>query len=56
MFLQGIAMVIAMIAAAVGYVVWGLEAGFFLMILFMALLTFAGAAVAALSFVKIEQF
>ena len=54
MFLQGIAMVIAMIAAAVGYVVWGLEAGFFLMILFMALLTFAGAAVAALSFVKME--
>lgn len=54
MFLQGIAMGIAIVAAVIGYMIWGLEAGFFLMILFMAILTFAGAAIASLSFAKME--
>lgn len=54
MFLQGIAMGMAIVAAVIGYMIWGLEAGFFLMILFMAILTFAGAAIASLSFAKME--
>ena len=54
MFLQGIAISVAIVAAVVGYFIWGLEAGFFLMILVMGLLTFAGAAIASVSFVKME--
>lgn len=54
MFLQGIAMSVAIVAAVVGYFIWGLEAGFFLMILVMGLLTFAGAAIASVSFMKME--
>lgn len=54
MFLQGLAMCAAIIAAVIGYFIWGLEAGFFLMILVMGLLTFAGAAIASVSFTKME--
>ena len=55
MILQGIAMCIAIIVAIAGYFAWGLEAGFFLMILAMGILTFAGAAGASVSFMKMEM-
>lgn len=53
-FLQGIAMSIALVAAVIGYFIWGMEAGFFLMIFVMGLLTFAGATGASVSFMKME--
>lgn len=55
MILQGIAMCIAIIVAIAGYFAWGLETGFFLMILAMGILTFAGAAGASVSFMKMEM-
>lgn len=54
MLLQGIAMGVAIVVAVVGYYVGGIEVGFFLMILVMGLLTFAGAAGASVSFMKME--
>lgn len=52
---QGIAISIAAIAAVVGGVLLGIEAGFFIMIAVMGLLTFAGAAGASISFAKMEM-
>lgn len=54
MFLQGIAIGIGATAAVIGYFAGGIEAGFFVMILIMAVLTFAGAAGASVSFIKME--
>lgn len=54
MALQGIAIGIAIMVAVIGYFLAGLEVGFFLMILVMAALTFAGAAGASVSFMKME--
>ena len=54
LFLQGIVMCAAIVAAIVGYFIWGMEAGFFLMVVIMGILTFAGAAIASISFMKME--
>lgn len=54
MFLQGIAMCIAIVVAVAGGFALGVEVGFFLMVLVMGLLTFAGAAGASVSFTKME--
>ena len=51
---QGIAIVIGMIAALVAGILVSVEAGFFMMIVVMGLLTFAGAAAASVSFTKME--
>lgn len=51
---QGIAIGIGVTAAAVGGIFLGIEAGFFIMILIMSLLTFAGAAIASISFGRME--
>lgn len=53
-FLQGIAITFAIIAAAAAGISLGVEAGFFMMILVMGLLTFAGAAAASISFERME--
>lgn len=52
--LQGIAISMGIGAAAIGGILWGIEAGFFLMIVIMGALTFAGAAGASVSFLKME--
>ena len=54
MLFQGFAIGIAAVAALIGGLVIGLEVGFFLMILVMGILTFAGAMVASLSFNRME--
>lgn len=54
MFLQGIAIGIGITVAAIGYFIVGLEVAFFLMVLVMGLLTFAGAAGASVSFSRME--
>ncbi len=54
MLFQGLAIGIAAVAALIGGLVIGLEVGFFLMILVMGILTFAGAMVASLSFNRME--
>ena len=51
---QGIVMSIAIVPAVIGGIFFGVEAGFFLMIAVMALLTFAGAAAASVSFMRME--
>lgn len=51
---QGIAISIGIIAAVVAGILISVEAGFFMMILVMGLLTFAGAAAASVSFTKME--
>ncbi|MEG0962172.1 MAG: putative ABC exporter domain-containing protein [Lachnospiraceae bacterium] len=53
-FLQSLAIGIGIMAAAVGGIFLGIEAGFVIMILVMGLLTFAGAAGASVSFIKME--
>ena len=52
--LQGIAICIGIIGAVVAGVLISVEAGFFIMIVVMGLLTFAGAAAASVSFAKME--
>ena len=54
MLFQGFAIGIAAVAAVAGGLLVGLEVGFFLMILVMGILTFAGATVASLSFNRME--
>lgn len=54
MLFQGLAIAIAAVAAVLGGLLIGLEVGFFLMILVMGILTFAGAMVASLSFNRME--
>ncbi len=51
---QGLAMVIAMIAAIAAGILISVEAGFAAMIVVMGLLTFAGAAAASVSFTRME--
>ncbi len=51
---QGIAILIGIIAAIVAGIVVSVEAGFFVMILAMGLLTFAGAVAASVSFTRME--
>lgn len=52
---QGIAMGIGAMAAVIAGLFLGVETGFFIMILVMGLLTFAGAAVASVSFTRMEM-
>lgn len=54
MLLQGIAIGFAIVAAVLGGLFLGEEAGFFIMILVMGVLTFAGAVVASVSFCRME--
>lgn len=54
MLLQGIAIGFAIVAAVLGGLFLGEEAGFFIMILVMGALTFAGALLASLSFQRME--
>ncbi len=54
MLLQGLAIGAGITAAAVGGVLWGMEVGFILMIVIVGVLTFAGAAGASVSFMKME--
>ena len=54
MLFQGFAIGIAVVAAVIGGLVLSVEAGFFLMILVMSVLTFGGAMVASLSFERME--
>lgn len=51
---QGLAMGAGAMAAVIAGLFLGVEAGFFIMILVMGLLTFAGAAVASVSFTRME--
>ncbi len=51
---QGIAMGIGITAAVIFGLLLGIEAGFFIMIVVMGLLTFAGAAIASISFTRME--
>lgn len=51
---QGIAITIGIIAALAAGILVSVEAGFFMMIVVMGLLTFAGAAAASVSFTKME--
>lgn len=51
---QGLAIGAAAMAAVIGGMLLGVEAGFFVMIVVMALLTFGGALVASLSFERME--
>lgn len=54
MLFQGFAIGIAAVAAVVGGLFVGVEVGFFMMILVMGILTFAGAMVASISFNRME--
>lgn len=54
MFLQGFAIGAGIMAAMIGYALLGIEAGFFIMVLVVGVLTFAGAARASVSFIKME--
>lgn len=56
MLFQGIAIMGGVIAAAIGVAVGGIEVGFFAMIVVVGALTFAGAAGASVSFLKMEVF
>lgn len=53
-FFQGFAIGAAAIAAVLGGLFLGVETGFFIMILVMGLLTFAGALIASVSFSRME--
>lgn len=54
MFLQGFAIGFAAVAAVLGGLILGVETGFFIMILVMGALTFAGALFASISFNRME--
>lgn len=54
MLFQGLAIGIAAVGAVIGGIALGVEAGFFIMILMMGLLTAAGAMIASLSFQRME--
>ena len=54
MLLQGIAIGFAIVAAVLGGLFLGVEAGFFIMILVMGIMTFVGASIASASFNRME--
>ena len=54
MLLQMLALSIAIVPTVIAGIFVGVEMGFFLLILFMGVLTFAGAAIASVSFQRME--